>query len=152
MRYTDAGASGNSYPGTVDDDTVQTILVCRNVSALRGQRTAVALHRHPRPGDPHGPERSASRMRKWYSTPALAILVCADMKIVKHGLLAGRLRGRDTEHPALACTRSDSAACGSASIRAKRASTEIRRVITLPDDIIPFCLLPIGIPGETQAP
>jgi nitroreductase len=81
----------------------------------------------------------------------LAMLVCADMKIVKH---------RDY-WPADCAAASQNIllsvhALGLGSVwvgvypREARIA-EIRRVITLPDDIIPFSLLPIGIPGETKS-
>jgi nitroreductase len=84
------------------------------------------------------------------ATASLAILVCADMGVVKHRDYWPLDCAAATQNILLAVH-----ALGLGSVwvgvypREARVA-EIRRVIPLPDRIIPFSLLPVGIPAEKK--
>jgi nitroreductase len=85
-------------------------------------------------------------------TASLAILVCADMAGVKHRDFWPQDCAAATENMLLAVH-----ALGLGSVwigvypREARVA-EIRRIVLLPDHVIPFSLLPVGIPGEKKPP
>ena len=84
------------------------------------------------------------------ATASVAILVCADTDVVKHRDYWPQDCAAATQNMLLAA---HSLGLGSVWVgvypREARVA-EIRRVIPLPDRIIPFSLLPVGIPGERK--
>lgn len=84
------------------------------------------------------------------ATASLAILVCADTDLVKHRDYWPQDCAAATQNMLLAV---HSLGLGSVWVgvypREARVA-EIRRVIPLPDRIIPFSLLPVGFPGERK--
>jgi nitroreductase len=84
------------------------------------------------------------------ATASLAILVCADMNVVKHRDYWPQDCAAATQNILLAV---HSLGLGGVWVgvypREARVS-EIRRVITLPDHIVPFSLLPVGFPAEKK--
>ncbi len=82
----------------------------------------------------------------------LAILVCADMELVKHKDYWPQDCAAAVQNMLLAA---HGAGLGSVWVgvypREARVA-EVRRVITLPDSILPFALLPIGLPAEEKPP
>jgi nitroreductase len=85
-------------------------------------------------------------------TASLAILLCADLETVKHRDFWPQDCAAATENMLLAIH-----ALGLGSVwlgvypREARVA-EIRRIILLPDRIVPFSLLPVGIPAEKKPP
>jgi nitroreductase len=83
---------------------------------------------------------------------SLAILVCADMEAVKHRDFWPQDCAAATENMLLAVH-----ALGLGSVwlgvypRDARV-TEIRKIVPLPERVIPFSLLPIGFPAEKKPP
>jgi nitroreductase len=83
---------------------------------------------------------------------SLAILVCADMETVKHRDYWPQDCAAATQNMLLAIH-----ALGLGSVwvgvypREARVA-EVRRTIILPDHVIPFSLLPVGIPAEKKQP
>jgi nitroreductase len=83
---------------------------------------------------------------------SLAVLVCADMEDVKHRDFWPQDCAAATENMLLA---THSLGLGSVWIGVyprEARITEIRRIILLPERVIPFSLLPIGIPAEKKPP
>ena len=82
----------------------------------------------------------------------LAILVCADMDRVKHKDYWPQDCAAAVQNMLLAA---HGVGLGSVWVgvhpREARVA-EVRRVISLPDTIIPFALLPVGLPAEEKAP
>jgi nitroreductase len=83
---------------------------------------------------------------------SLAVLVCADMKSVKHKDYWPADCAAASQNILLSVHALGLGSVWVGVYPREARITEIRRVIPLPDDIIPFCLLPIGIPGEAKSP
>jgi nitroreductase len=83
---------------------------------------------------------------------ALAVLVCADMKIVKHRDYWPADCAAATQNILLAVHALGLGSVWVGVYPREARMAEVRRVITLPDDIIPYSLLPIGIPAENKPP
>ena len=94
---------------------------------------------------------TAHRYAEMVAHASLAILVCADMNVVKHTDYWPQDCAAATQNMLLAV---HSLGLGSVWVgvypRQVRMD-EIRRVIALPENIIPFSLLPVGFPDEKKA-
>jgi len=83
---------------------------------------------------------------------ALAIVVCVDMTLVK--------RPDYWQHDCAAATQNILLAVHAEGLGSvwvgvyprEARITEVRKVIALPDHIHPFCILPVGVPGEHKGP
>lgn len=82
---------------------------------------------------------------------ALAILVCADLEIVKHRDYWPADCAAATQNILLAAHALGLGSVWVGVYPREARMLEIRRVIALPETIIPFSLLPVGIPGESKA-
>jgi nitroreductase len=91
------------------------------------------------------------RYAEMVATASVAILVCADLDVVKHRDYWPQDCAAATQNMLLAA---HSLGLGSVWVgvhpREARVS-EIRRVIPLPDRIVPFSLMPVGMPAEKKA-
>lgn len=88
-------------------------------------------------------------MVQWAS---LAILVCADMDVIKHRDYWPQDCAAATENLLLAIHAHGLGGVWIGIYPREGRVAEIRRVILLPDRVVPFSLVPIGIPGENKPP
>jgi nitroreductase len=136
-------------PGTLDDATMREILSAAmsapsagneqpwHFVVVRNRTTLTALsNAHP--------------YAEMVQHAACAILVCVDLTKVKHQDFWPADCAAATQNILLAVH-----GCGLGSVwvgvypRESRMN-EIRNVIALPENILPYSLLPIGVPGETK--
>ena len=138
-------------PGTVDDATLERILRAGMAApsavneqpwhflVIRDKQTLEAIsHSHP--------------YAEMVAHAALAIIVCADMNLVK--------RADYWQHDCAAATQNILLAVHGEGLGSvwvgvyprEARMAEVRRVISLPDHVHPFCILPIGVPGESKGP
>jgi nitroreductase len=82
----------------------------------------------------------------------LAILVCADMNRVKHKDYWPQDCAAAVQNMLLATHGLGLGSVWVGVYPREARVAEVRRVITLPDTIIPFALLPIGLPAEEKGP
>ena len=82
----------------------------------------------------------------------LAILLCADMGRVKHKDYWPQDCAAAAENMLLAAHGVGLGSVWVGVYPREARLAEVRRVISLPDTIIPFALLPVGLPAEEKAP
>lgn len=83
---------------------------------------------------------------------SLAILVCAEMEVVKHRDYWPQDCAAATENVLLAIHGLGLGSVWVGVYPREARVAEIRRIVLLPDHIIPFSLLPVGIPAEKKPP
>lgn len=137
--------------GTVDDATVTRILAAAMAApsagneqpwhfiVIRNRATLAALS-------------AAHPYAEMVQHAACAVLVCAEMKKVKHHDYWPADCAAATENILLATHASGLGSVWVGVYPREARMQEILRVVALPDDVIPYALLPIGIPGETKGP
>ena len=84
------------------------------------------------------------------ATASLAILVCADTDLVKHRDYWPQDCAAATQNILLAVQSLNLGSVWVGVYPREARVAEIRRVVPLPDRIIPFSLLPVGFPGEKK--
>jgi nitroreductase len=137
--------------GTVEDDTLHRILAAGMSAPSAGNEQPwhfVVIHNRATLAALSAAHPDAEMVQH----AACAVLVCVDLKKVKYPDYWPADCAAATQNMLLAA---HGLGLGSVWVgvhpRESRMS-EIRTVITLPDDILPFSLLPIGVPGETKPP
>ena len=83
---------------------------------------------------------------------SLAILVCAEMEVVKHRDFWPQDCAAATENILLAIHGLGLGSVWIGVYPREARVAEVRRVVILPDHVVPFSLLPVGIPGELKSP
>ena len=137
--------------GTVDDDVVRTILSAAMAAPSAGneQPWHFIVVRDPAILTALSAAHPYAEMVQHAS---LAVIVCADMKTVKHRDYWPADCAAATQNILLAVHALGLGSVWVGVYPREARMAEIRRVITLPDDIIPFSLLPVGIPAEHKSP
>ncbi len=138
-------------PGAVDDAVVRTLVKAGMAAPSAGneQPWHFVIIREPRTLSALSKAHPYAEM---VAEATVAILVCADINLVKHRDYWPQDCAAAAQNMLLAAH-----ACGLGSVwvgvypRESRIA-DVRNVITLPEHILPFCILPIGIPGETKGP
>jgi nitroreductase len=85
------------------------------------------------------------------ASAALAIIVCADINVVKHRDYWPQDCSAATENILLATHGLGLGSVWVGVYPREARVAEIRRVVPLPDHVIPFSLLPVGVPDEQKA-
>jgi nitroreductase len=83
---------------------------------------------------------------------SLAILVCADINIVKHRDYWPQDCAAATQNMLLAIHGLGLGSVWVGVYPREARVAEVRRTVILPDHVVPFSLLPVGIPGEKHHP
>jgi len=136
-------------PGTVDDATLDRILRAGMAAPsagneqpwhfliIRDRQALVALS-------------ESHTYAEMVAHAALAIVVCADMHLVKHEDYWQQDCAAATQNILLAVHGLGLGSVWVGVYPREARMVEVRRVIALPDHIQPFSILPVGIPGETK--
>ena len=85
------------------------------------------------------------------ASAALAIIVCADINVVKHRDYWPQDCSAATENILLATHGLGLGSVWVGVYPREARVAEIRRVVPLPDHVIPFSLLPLGVPDEQKS-
>ncbi len=138
-------------PGGIDDATIARILAAAmsapsagneqpwHFIVIRNRATLTALS-------------AAHPYAEMVQHASCAVLVCADMKAVKHQDYWPADCAAATQNILLSAHASGLGSVWVGIYPREARMQEIRRVIAMPDTVIPYALLPLGIPGETKAP
>ena len=136
-------------PGTVDDDTLRRILAAAMSAPSAGNEQPwhfIVIHNRAT----LAALRAAHPYAEMVQHAACAILVCVDLKLVKHLDYWPADCAAATQNILLAVHGLGLGSVWVGVYPRESRMSEIRRVITLPENIIPFSLLPIGVPGEEK--
>lgn len=138
-------------PGTVDANVVQTLLKAGMAApsagneqpwhflVVRKQETLAALSKaHP--------------YAEMVAQASLAIIVCADINLVKHRDYWPHDCAAATQNILLAVHALGLGSVWVGVYPRESRMAEVRKVIALPEHIQPFCILPVGLPDEVKDP
>jgi nitroreductase len=138
-------------PGTVDDAVMRRIL--RAAMAAPSASNEQPWHfLIIRDAEMLAALSEAHTYAQMVAHAAAAIIVCADMSLVKHRDYWPHDCAAATQNILLAVHAEGLGSVWVGVYPRESRMAEVRSVVPLPEHVHPFCILPIGIPGETKGP